>query len=100
VASFAHKGRTIRLVLVGIKGITKRFVRNISHGHVGEGGVRAAVIRVTGAAGHAGLFLQLIAMQGGWILQLGSYIGMALHATIGHGRILPEKSMASGTLST
>jgi hypothetical protein len=100
MARFAHKGRTIRLALVGVERVAKSFVRNVSHGHVDECSVRATVIRVTGPARHAGFFLQLIAVQGGWILQLGSHIGMALQATIGHRRILPEKGMAGGTLST
>jgi hypothetical protein len=52
------------------------------------------VIRVTGPTRHAGVFLQLISVEGGRILQLGGDIRMALHTAISHRRLLPEKGMA------
>jgi hypothetical protein len=75
-------------------------MRNVSHGHVGECGNGAAVIRVTGQARHTGFFLQLVSVQCGWIFLLGSHIRVALHTTISHRRLLPEKGMAGRTPPT
>jgi hypothetical protein len=52
------------------------------------------MIRMTGPARHAWIFLQLVTVQRSWIRKLGSYICMALHAAISHRRLLPEEGMA------
>jgi hypothetical protein len=91
VAGLARKRRTIRLALVGVKRIAKYLVLNICHRHVGQWGIRAAVIGVTGAAWRARFLLHLVAVQGGWILQLGSDIRMANHTALSHCSRLPEK---------
>jgi hypothetical protein len=76
MASITSKSGAIRLPLVGSKGITKDFMCNVNLGHIGQRGIHTPVIRVTGTTWHAGFFLQLISMQGGWVLQLGSDICM------------------------
>ena len=55
------------------------------------------VIGVAGPASHAGIFLQLVSVQRGWILKLGGDVRMALHTAVCHHRFLPEKGMAGPT---
>jgi hypothetical protein len=94
MAGLAHKRRTIRLALVGVKGIAKNLVLNISHGHIGQWSIRPAVVGVTGSAWRAGFLHHLVSVQRGGILQLGSDIGMANHTAVSHRSRLPEKCMA------
>jgi hypothetical protein len=77
MACIASKRRTIRLALVGSESITESIMGYVSHGQVGQWGIRTKVIGMASPASHARFFLQLVSMERGWIPLLGSDIRMA-----------------------
>ena len=55
---------------------------------------------MTGAARYTWVVLLQIAMQAGWVLQLGCDFRMAGYTVVGHAPGLPESGVAGGALST
>lgn len=68
--------------------------------HDRQGGGGPAMVGVTGSAGQEGIGQTQGAMQAGWVLPLGCYIGMTGYAATRHAGCAPEGDVTQVTLST
>ncbi len=94
----AERG-AIGFALVGFERVPQRFVREVDIGHVCQWGIRPAVVWVAVAAGQAGIVLAQDAVQCGWVLPLGSHVGVADHTPVGHAGGTPEGGVTQAALS-